>query len=60
MMKRDNMPPDPFSSDSPDLTQFAANFRNMFTSLVAAGFKDIEALEITIRLNCAMVLKAAT
>jgi hypothetical protein len=58
MLNRDEgMPTDPFSSDTPDLTQFAANCRGMYTSLVAAGFKEPEALEIMIRVTSAMFMK---
>ena len=41
-----------------DFTVFSANCRNMFLSLVASGFKESEALEIMIRVNCAVVSKA--
>ena len=51
-----SMPPDPFNSNN-DLTEFAANIRNMYTSLVGAGFTDVEALEITIRFLVSMVKK---
>lgn len=52
----ENMPPDPFSGGA-DLTPFATNCRNMYTSLLAAGFKEAEALEITIRVTCAFFVK---
>lgn len=51
------MPPDPFKSESPDMTQWGANCRAMYIGLVTAGFKDIEALEITIRCMQAMLTK---
>lgn len=54
----DSIPPDPFNSGSQDFTGFSANCRNMFMSLVASGFKESEALEIMIRVNCAIVSKA--
>lgn len=53
-----NVPPDPFNSDTPDFTPFGANCRSMYMSLVASGFKESEALEIMIRVNCAMISKA--
>ena len=54
-----NMPPDPFNSDgTPDLTQWAANCRVMYTSLLAAEFKDTEALEITIRIMQSIMAKS--
>ncbi|HEV2355819.1 MAG TPA: hypothetical protein VGR89_16335 [Puia sp.] len=58
-MLGDKLPPDPFGPDpTPDLTQWGSNCRSMYTSLVAAGFKDEEALEFTIRIMCAIMLKA--
>lgn len=53
------MPPDPFSS-SPDLTAWAANIRGMYTSLIAAGFREPEALEITVQCTKVMVEKAVS
>lgn len=55
-----NIPPDPFNSDSTDFTAFGANCRSMYMSLVASGFKESEALEIMIRVNCAVVSKAVS
>lgn len=55
----DKIPPDPFNMGNVDFTVFSANCRNMFLSLVASGFKESEALEIMIRVNCAIVAKAA-
>jgi hypothetical protein len=52
-----NIPPDPFNSGGVDFTQFGANFRSMYMSLVASGFKEAEALEISIRINCAILTK---
>ena len=49
-----SLPPDPFGV-GPDLTQWATNCRAMYTSLVGTGFKDSEALEITIRCMQAML-----
>jgi hypothetical protein len=54
---REKMPPDPFNSNAPDMGPFAANCRGMYTSLLASGFKEAEALEITIRVTCAMFMK---
>lgn len=48
------MPPDPFSSSGPGLSVWAANIRDMYTSLLAAGFKEPEALEITV--NCVRIM----
>jgi hypothetical protein len=59
MLNDPEMPKDPFKGSIPDLSDLAGNIRSMYTSFVAAGFKDSEALEITIRLVCAMFLKAA-
>ena len=52
-----SMPADPFNNNGMDLTEFAANIRNMYTSLAAAGFSDADALEITIRFLISMVKK---
>jgi hypothetical protein len=52
-----NIPQDPFNSDGVDFTQFGANFRSLYMSLVASGFKEPEALEISIRVNCAILAK---
>lgn len=57
-MNDPNLPPDPFGgSQSPDLNQWAANLRGMYTALVAAGFKEDEALEVSIRCMQAMLAK---
>jgi len=56
---RDPMPPDPFQVNTPDLNQWAANCRAMYTSLLACDFTNVEALEITIRCMQAMLAKAA-
>lgn len=56
-MSPKDMPPDPFNMNVPDMAPFAANLRSLYTSLLASGFKEIEALEITIRVTCAMVAK---
>lgn len=45
-----DMPVDPFNSGVPDLTQWAANFRGMYTSLIAVGFNEAESLEITVKM----------
>lgn len=57
MRPKDNMPPDPFNMNIPDMGPFAANCRGIYTSLLAAGFKEQEALEIMIRVTCAMFTK---
>ena len=53
-----NLPPDPFNSESIDLTAWAANCRSMYTSLVAAGFKDNEAFEFVLRTMIAIMTKS--
>lgn len=59
MLDKD-LPPDPFSEHAPDLSQWAANCRAMHLALVAAGFKERQALEFTIRMMCTMVGDAAS
>jgi hypothetical protein len=56
-----NMPPDPFNTDGvPDMTTWAATCRSMYTSLVAAGFKEAEAFEFTVRMIAAMLVKSTS
>lgn len=51
-----NLPPDPWG-DAPDLSVWAGNCRAMYMALLATGFKELEALEITIRCMQAMLAK---
>lgn len=53
-----NMPMDPFNTDSPDLTTWAANCHALYTSLLASGFTTSEAFEFTVRLMIAMMTKS--
>jgi hypothetical protein len=56
-----NMPPDPFNTEGmPDMTTWAAMCRTMFTSLVAAGFKETEAFEFTVRVIAAMLMRGSS
>lgn len=53
------MPPDPFGTgEAPDLTGWGANCRAMFVALVAAGFREDQALQVTVGCMAAMLTAA--
>ncbi len=55
-LSNEGMPKDPFGMESSqDLTQFAAGCYAMYTSLVAAGFAEMQALRMTIYLMASMI-----
>jgi hypothetical protein len=61
MALESGMPRDPFGvENSQELTVFAAGCYAMFTSLLAAGFTEVQALRVTIDLMASMMQQAKT
>lgn len=55
----DDLPPDPFRTGVSGLAEFAANSYSMYTSLIGAGFTEMQALEFTIRVTTHMIAVSA-